>query len=619
MKKEYSFVLLLVLACAGFAVLGYEGLISVGNDQQMPIIYRLEDPTYLENDFFVRESMGFNVRVYFSHLLLVANRLFHDYDLTQMALLFLTTAAIATNIYFLARFFWKDKTTCFFIALCMILVTQFNLGGMLLVSWLKPNSLSDMMVLTALNLILRRKDVLGYLVLGVGALFQPIAPLLMYATFLGSDCPVALSRGRIRRCVLSVARSLPFLLVASLVLVPLLASNIGFEMTDAERSTLFQLTVWRYSTHMAPSTWHPIRFLLYVPFVTMAAALFRRHVQSYRSHALAYGLITTGVLAASVLFVEVFPVVLVAQAILLRVLVFFSAFAYIFILYHVFRLIRNPASTFDRLAGLAIPVLFFEYVLVPFGLLLLFLTLVGLPGVFDRVRTSAAFRKMKFALLAGGIPLALVGLALFARLALRLIASYDLIAKFPFLLFIVGKAIPYMLGCALILVPALQGRWKLAALVSVLYLALVAGTMQTRDISETGLCGDLYGATAHIRQSTPKESVFLVSPLWYTFRLCADRAIVVDITPVFSRKGMLLWYDRLKDIYRLDALEKTMHDNWDWYERRFNQLNETDILGLREKYGIGYVVRDPALEERALDFLLEYRDERAVVYRIVSP
>ena len=65
---RYSYIFLLFLVSLTFTLNYYNGLIGWNNDQYMPLIYSLEDDSYLQNDFYVQASQGFNTRFYFSHL-----------------------------------------------------------------------------------------------------------------------------------------------------------------------------------------------------------------------------------------------------------------------------------------------------------------------------------------------------------------------------------------------------------------------------------------------------------------------------------------------------------------------------------------------------------------------
>ena len=83
-------------------------------------------------------------------------------------------------------------------------------------------------------------------------------------------------------------------------------------------------------------------------------------------------------------------------------------------------------------------------------------------------------------------------------------------------------------------------------------LVLGAMVINMRDISEETSCGRLYAPAQYIKHNTDKSSLFIVPPVltppdWRNFRLCADRAVVVDLNMVFTDKAVVELIDELTD------------------------------------------------------------------------
>src|SRR3989338_7133066 len=102
------YILLVGIVSFTFAFANYRGTVYA-KGQYMPLIYSLQDDSYLTNDFYVQETKGFNVRFFFSQTVIFVNKLFNNFDITFPFISSIAIFLISLNIYFLSNFYFKDK------------------------------------------------------------------------------------------------------------------------------------------------------------------------------------------------------------------------------------------------------------------------------------------------------------------------------------------------------------------------------------------------------------------------------------------------------------------------------------------------------------------------------
>ncbi|MBN2368840.1 hypothetical protein JXC34_07490, partial [Candidatus Woesearchaeota archaeon] len=119
----------------------------------------------------------------------------------------------------------------------------------------------------------------------------------------------------------------------------------------------------------------------------------------------------------------------------------------------------------------------------------------------------------------------------------------------------------------------------------------------------------------YIKTNTDTDSLFLVPPLdLVSFKTCTDRAVVVDLTPVFTDKAAVEWNYRLREITQIGSLDKP-YDQLN-LDEKYHNLTEAQVKTLQEKYGFEYFITMKELEKENYTFDIVYDDERYVVYSV---
>lgn len=92
----------------------------------------------------------------------------------------------------------------------------------------------------------------------------------------------------------------------------------------------------------------------------------------------------------------------------------------------------------------------------------------------------------------------------------------------------------------------------------------------------------------YIRQNTPKDAVLLTPPFWGQTRLTAERAIVVDYKAFpFGDSAMLSWYNRMVDCYGKEGDQQVKKDE---LNSNYKAINDTKLNMVKTLYNASYVV-----------------------------
>lgn len=92
----------------------------------------------------------------------------------------------------------------------------------------------------------------------------------------------------------------------------------------------------------------------------------------------------------------------------------------------------------------------------------------------------------------------------------------------------------------------------------------------------------------YMRQNTPEDAVFLTPPFWGQTRLVAERAIVADFKAFpFGDTAMLSWYHRIKDCYGGNDPDKLKMSELD---NNYKTMNDTKLNQMSALYNVSYAV-----------------------------
>jgi len=158
----------------------------------------------------------------------------------------------------------------------------------------------------------------------------------------------------------------------------------------------------------------------------------------------------------------------------------------------------------------------------------------------------------------------------------------------------------------LAMVALLGARWVAAPLPA--WLAPLTANVKTHLVLED----DFSRLALWVRANTPPDAMFIVPPYTESFRLIAERAIVVDFK-TFAARGydILEWRNRITDL----SGGRSLSLGYAWYlqlKETYHGLSTEQFLRLAEKYGAGYAVA----ETTQLALPLVYQNPTYVVYEL---
>jgi Domain of unknown function (DUF6798) len=174
---------------------------------------------------------------------------------------------------------------------------------------------------------------------------------------------------------------------------------------------------------------------------------------------------------------------------------------------------------------------------------------------------------------------------------------------------------------------AVGGALALVALGSVAIAAPRLGLAGRLSLERRVPGGDLEQLALWARTETESDAVFLVPPHAASWRLVAERAVVVDLKAVpFGRAAMREWHERIADLAGRSgrspsALVRDLalpRCRWPLgpLARAYAALDGAEVRRLAAKYSARYVVREGGAP---LPFRIRHREGTAVLYDLTDP
>jgi len=318
-------IVLFALAAGLLAgVVGYQ--FGVGDQiEELPIVLRAIDPTYLPGDFFLSASAAFNPRLFFAAFIAFLAR-WASVEIVFFVLTVLVHVALAGVSGLAAHDLFKSRAAAF-IAMVFVLTIPAHAPGsaaLLIKSHLTPAVNATPLVLLAIWALLRRKIVLSALLAATAAMLHPLLGLEGGGVILLAFVFHAVYDG-----TLFQRRILLRLFIAALPLA-IVMGVWWFQVRGLERIPDEQfiniLAYFRNPHHYVPSLFNPWGFVPFVIALIVGFAAWRWHRREmydkrYQSNIIA--LLISSILSmcvAGYVFVELIPVRIVVMAQIFRML-----------------------------------------------------------------------------------------------------------------------------------------------------------------------------------------------------------------------------------------------------------------------------------------------------------
>ncbi len=552
-------------------------------EEQLPLIMRAMDPTYLSNDFFTNTFSLYGPRTFYSLFIAFLAR---GIPLTVVlfALTFLGNAGLAFFSSLTAQHFFKDSHFSSYLAAAGVLTLKtFWLGytNILYRVFLEPAHLAMPLLLLGFYLILKRRYFFSALAFGLASLFHPLMGLetgwlllgVLLALFL-VDClrkKESLKGGwRIIGAIgLLAAFSLP-------LLIPLAGqASISDEL-------FIQLVAYvRHPHHYLPSTFGEQQYAQGVLYLLTCGVFFwsalrtSEELKKQSSWLITVGAAIFLLCVGGYLFVEVWPSRLWTSAQMFRLPYLIKWFSVVLISAWVGNHIESPAQAETRLSGFTAAISLVDPIAMALVAFITWFRRVVLP----RIKLPARFPLE---------PLFLVAILISAVVSKPDLRTWALFALLFALIWIF-----YLLKWKT------SGFWAVLGVLIVLCAAFLTFGLtkqapaflkgQTPVFSLYDDSTELAQVAEFARLNTPEDAVFLTPPKAGEFRYIAERAIVVDFTAfAFQDQAMLEWYTRMVNCYGTSTL--LGFNGVPELTARYGHLINNELLTIARQYGADYAL-----------------------------
>lgn len=557
--------------------------------EQLPIVMRAIDPTFLGADFFTNASESFGPRTYYAQFIASLTSL-ADLPWVYFALALLANTLVAWVTYLFARDVHDGSRLAGLFAVCGAMsLSGFRLGSAAnIYEWsLVPAILAMPLILGAVWAGLRRRALLAAGLAGLASLLHPLLGLESACILWLTQILLLLLKHHRSGSLRSEWRELAI----ALGVIVLFASLNIFPYVGSERISTEQFidiaARFRHPHHYLPSTFASEDYRNAGAFLLSAGLAWwawRRNAKPHSEVVLGIAMVVFVILLLCLggyLFVEVIPTRIWTMAQTFRLLVLAKWLGWIVIMGVIARLISGSERQFE-------------------GFVLLISLLTPLTMVFthlswflwDGLRGPLRFLRR---LIDPG-PLLLVVALLLVRFspqvdatAIYVIAvlSAVLLRYWPRVL-----SYPLMLGGVSVVLILTLGFQRSALLVKSEQLL---GRPVHPQITLESLSGDAVEIARYAAEHTPAESIFLTPPGMGEFRYLAQRAIVVDFGAFpFQDLAMLEWKHRIDACY--DFPDRTGWDGLQEMKLKYRVIEDPEIRELRERYAIDYAVLDRRTE-----------------------
>lgn len=592
----------LILLIAGTLLLfisQYSGYDSGNHQQFLPNIYRMIEPGYLSEDWYTNTTEGYNVRLYANLLVIACFKIFGSMEAAFLILMLGATIMLSVSIFYLALYFYEDKKKAALLTLfCQATIsTTFAGSAPMYTTGHLANALAYPISFIGLNLILRRRAVWGFLVLGIATLFQPVVSGISFGIW--TMVHLYINRKKIEAKTLIA----PFawLIISLFNIVPILL----YSTASVDSSIITYIYAkFRHPWHSLMSSW---KISLYLASAILVAMAFQAaHQSRIKQKGVFYAIFWSGlaIFFSGYIFVEVIPIGIFAKAQIPRAFTWVMLFSYIMIFH---------AAYEDFVKGSIIRKVFLVALIFSLSHYLyryLFI-LLGSIYLIDRSMREKIdifeWKNLRWGLL-GSFLILILTTGLLSEQVKDIVqwASQFFPGNIAFLTMI-GGFLLYILVSIMITYQSLKKIAAIgtAALVISVLISVASGPQYPEDMLE--IC-------RYARQKTPEDSIFLTPPEG-GWRLCLERAIVVDFKSIpFSDSHALEWYDRMmavtnEQIERFDPEPRWHNAN---LNAKYETLRENTIHELKERYGIEYAI----FGKNDFQFRILYSNERYTLYKI---
>ena len=573
----YTFVII-----GSLIAVGYKFPIG-GNFPELPQIQHLLNPELYKNDYHVQEMVKFNPRYYYYHIIYFLANLGLSIPLVHFIYQFLAFGSVILACHAIINIYTNAKLPAAAMTFLCLASSFTDVGNTLIFSTKSVSSTFAMgFAIWGIYFNLRQKWLTGYLLFGLACLLQFLVGLLPGLMMI----PVLIIESVRQRSFKNVILAIAILAtLASIVYLPMLLTGTTDTHTMNNAEFIYIYAKIRNPHHILPSYWNVGNNWLNFICLMIGGLLCINNTNQLRKEDKINFAIIIGTsifaLLLNYLFVEVYPVALIAKLQLARTVPFAQIIIFIAI-----------SLLFDRL---------YQTKQLAIGLLLLIILTLPNRGILF--------------------------LALFVFLSICQTQKYTLPKRYTILLWIFtagtlifsliypltnsGEIIDRLISIpvlfSILAFPFILENLSISTLIKQIFTNILA--LLTTSILVLGIAGilpkpmlemfetrininavprdDLNQLALRFSQSGTQDTLVLIPPSVTSFQYFSQKAIVVNFKNFpLTEKGIKEWQNRMETVLGVPLNPQMIWGGNDLFSRR----NSADLVQVARKYHADYIL-----------------------------
>ena len=603
-KKYYIVALVIFLVSYTFIRFGEFG--TGVQEQTLPMLYRMDNSSYLTQDWYTNVVSNFNVRSIDLFFTLALDKMVHNLKLTYFLIYLLLYPLIFINIFYLANLFFKDEQKSFFITILSLIAITFSLDGTDLTKLIPtPATMAWLFGLIAFNLYLRKKYLLAFFFTGIGTLFQAIIGGIIFLALAGG---IVFTRPIIsKQKILTLLKTIPFFLVSAVAIIPLFKSDSLTSNPTISVYAAYIYSRFAHPGHVLLSSLTPIVYLNFGLFIALSIWAFKnaQYEKELKQKVTSFFIVVVLTYIVGFFFTEIYTVSLITKMDLFRSGIILNVFGYIFIGNYIYHKLEDSKRWLEKIFWSITPLVFISPLTLTIGLVLVIGVLilksklnVDVLRFFSKEKTLFAILIM---LLIGAITVFIKNNTRYTLVSFLPSTSHSMIAYF------IAPIVFYAL--AIIFLKSNMRRTIMAVLLLLTIFIVMYYPPLERDYSFDTQTKEVF---SFLKFSTPKESIILTPPQEVGFRIWGERAIIVDRFHHHTDEGIVEWFERMKAVSN-GVVKDPVKNHFGELEKGYNSLDTKAILNLKYTYGVSYAVFE---NPKRVDLPIAFENKKYVIYKI---
>ena len=573
----YTFVII-----GSLIAVGYKFPIG-GNFPELPQIQHLLNPELYKNDYHVQEMVKFNPRYYYYHIIYFLANLGLSIPLVHFIYQFLAFGSVILACHAIINIYTNAKLPAAAMTFLCLASSFTDVGNTLIFSTKSVSSTFAMgFAIWGIYFSLRQKWLTGYFFFGLACLLQFLVGLLPGLMMI----PVLIIESVRQRSFKNVILAIALLAaMASIVYLPMLLTGTTDTHTMNNAEFIYIYAKIRNPHHILPSYWNVGNNWLNFICLMIGGLLCINNTNQLRKEDKINFAIIIGTsifaLLLNYLFVEVYPVALIAKLQLARTVPFAQIIIFIAI-----------SLLFDRLyqtKQLAIGLLLLIILTLPnrgilFLALFVFLSICQtqkytLPKRYTILLWIFTAGTLIFSLI---YPLTNSGEIIDRLISIPVLFS---ILAFPFIL--ENLSISTLIKQILTNILALLTTSILVLGIAGILPKPMLEMFETRININAVPRDDLNRLALRFSQSGTQDALVLIPPSVTSFQYFSQRAIVVNFKNFpLTEKGIKEWQNRMETVLGVPLNPQMIWGGNDLFSRR----NSADLVQVARKYHADYIL-----------------------------